>query len=61
MAAHLQRVTMLCQRCQNDEEALYRVYSDIMDIVVCLSCADEARRMEIPVVFLDEIQSFVSH
>ncbi len=52
---------MLCQRCQNDEEALYRVYSDIMDIVVCLSCADEARRMEIPVVFLDEIQSFVSH
>ena len=60
-AAHFQSVTMLCQRCLNDEEALYRVYSDIMDIVVCPSCADDARRLEIPVVFLDETQSLVSH
>ncbi len=55
------RVTMLCQRCLNDEEALYRAYSDIMDIVVCPSCADEARRLEVPVVFLDETQSLVRH
>ncbi len=55
------KVTMLCQRCLNDEEALYRAYSDIMDIVVCPSCADDARRLEIPVVFLDETQSLVNH
>ncbi len=52
---------MLCQRCFNDEEALYRAYSDIMDIVVCPSCADDARQLEIPVVFLDETHSMVSH
>ena len=54
-------MTMLCQRCLNEEEAFYRAYSDIMDIVVCPSCADDARRLEIPVVYLDEIQSLVSH
>ncbi len=54
-------VTMLCQRCLNDEEALYRAYSDIMDIMVCPSCADDARRLEIAVVFLDETQSLVNH
>jgi predicted metal-binding protein len=36
---------MKCQRCENDNEAEFRVVSDVMDIKVCADCAGEARRI----------------
>lgn len=44
---------MNCQRCLNNVEAKYRVYSDLVDIKVCPACADEARRLGIAVEALD--------
>ena len=37
-----------CQRCFRDE-AKYRVYTDIMDMKVCVACAEKAGRLGIPV------------
>jgi hypothetical protein len=36
---------MKCQRCGNDEEAEFRVVSDVLDIKVCADCAGEAREL----------------
>jgi hypothetical protein len=36
---------MNCQRCLSGEEAIYRVYSDALDLAVGAACADEARRL----------------
>lgn len=44
---------MKCQRCLRDEEATYRVHSDLIDMKVCAACADEARRLGIAVEVLD--------
>ncbi|HEX9878784.1 MAG TPA: hypothetical protein VGB25_01170 [Candidatus Binatia bacterium] len=44
---------MVCQRCFNNEEVHYRAHSDIMDIMVCPSCAEDARQLEITVEYLD--------
>lgn len=44
---------MKCQRCIGDEEIQYRAYTDAMDIEVCASCAEEARRLGIAVEALD--------
>lgn len=44
---------MNCERCFSREEALYRVYTDAMDMKVCLSCAEEAREVGIKVELLD--------
>ena len=37
-----------CRRCM-EREAAYRVYSDIINIPVCPTCAEEARRLNIAV------------
>ncbi len=47
---------MVCQRCFNDEEARYRAHSDIMDIMVCQGCAEEARQLEITVEDLETVK-----
>jgi len=44
---------MKCQRCLGGEEARYRAYTDAMEIKVCTSCAEEARRLGIAVIALD--------
>jgi hypothetical protein len=45
---------MECQRCLLGKEAKYRVYTDIIDMKVCETCADEARRLGIAVEPLDD-------
>jgi hypothetical protein len=36
---------MKCERCGKDQEAKFRVISDIVDMKVCADCAAEARRL----------------
>jgi protein-arginine kinase activator protein McsA len=43
---------MKCQRCLRNE-ARYRVYTDVIDMKVCVACAEEARGLRIPVEVLD--------
>jgi hypothetical protein len=43
---------MKCQRCLGDPEAKYRVYSDVLDLKVCSSCAAEARTLRLAVELL---------
>jgi hypothetical protein len=43
---------MQCQRCCGHEEATCRVRSDVIDMKVCVACADEARRLGIAVEIL---------
>ena len=43
---------MKCERCCRREELTYRVRSDVIDMKVCGSCADEARRLGIAVEVL---------
>ena len=38
---------MKCERCLRDEEATYRVHTDLIDMKVCSACADEARTLGI--------------
>ena len=45
---------MECQRCLLGKEAKYRVYTDLMDMKVCETCADDARRLGIAVEALDD-------
>ena len=40
---------MQCERCRSGAEAIFRVRSDILDMLVCAACAAEARMMGIPV------------
>jgi hypothetical protein len=40
---------MNCQRCSKEEAAIYRVFSDLIDMKVCAACAEEARRIGIAV------------
>jgi hypothetical protein len=42
---------MNCERCEN-RQALYRAYSDILNIGVCEACASEARGLGIAVQLL---------
>lgn len=44
---------MKCQRCIGDEEVRYRAYSDVLNVKVCVSCAEEARKLGIAVETLD--------
>lgn len=44
---------MKCRRCLNESEVLFRVYTDELNTIVCASCADEARRIGLPVEVLD--------
>jgi hypothetical protein len=45
---------MECQRCLTGKEAKYRVYTDIIDMKVCETCADAARKLGIAVEALDD-------
>ena len=40
---------MECERCFTGEEAKYRTYTDIIDMKVCVACADRARKLGIAV------------
>jgi hypothetical protein len=40
---------MQCERCLQGEEARHRVYTDAMEMAVCVACADEARTLGISV------------
>ena len=44
---------MKCERCLSDQEAYFRVQTDVLDMLVCTSCADEARKIGLPVEVLD--------
>jgi len=50
---------MKCQRCIEGKEVRYRVYSDVMDLKVCRSCATEARSLRLTIELLhpDEVKS----
>ena len=45
---------MECQRCLLGKEAEYRVYTEAMEMKVCATCAQEARRLGITVEPLDD-------
>ena len=38
-----------CTRCLEDRQARCRVYTDVIDMTVCLVCAGEARRLGLSV------------
>jgi hypothetical protein len=40
---------MNCQRCMGNEEASYRVSSDVLEMNVCPACAVEALRLRLTV------------
>jgi hypothetical protein len=44
---------MQCERCRSGAEAILRVRTDILNMMVCGACADEARIIGIPVVALE--------
>ena len=45
---------MKCQRCLIDEaQAIYRVFTEVINLKVCAACADEARQLGINVEPLD--------
>ena len=48
---------MQCERCRSGAEAIVRVRSDILDMLVCAPCADEARMIGIAVEVLDNNNS----
>ena len=52
--SHFKGIPMECQRCLLGKEAKYRVYTDLIDMKVCETCADEARRLGIAVEPLDD-------
>ena len=49
---------MKCQRCIEGKEVRYRVYSDVIDMKVCPSCAAEARSLRLTIELLprDEVK-----
>ena len=44
---------MKCERCMSNEEGIYRVSSDVMEMSVCPACAVEARRLRLTVERLE--------
>ena len=44
---------MNCQRCMSNEEASYRVFSDVLEMNVCSACAVEALRLRLTVERLE--------
>lgn len=42
--------TTKCERCLSGEEAVYRARTDLIDMLVCAACAEEARSLGITVV-----------
>ena len=49
---------MKCQRCDNGEEAEFRIVSNILNIKVCADCAREARelRMSLQIVAITKAE-----
>ncbi len=47
---------MKCQRCQRSE-ARYRVYTDILNLKVCMSCVIEALELGIAVEVLPRLRT----
>jgi hypothetical protein len=45
---------MECQRCLLGKEAEYRVHTEAMEMKVCATCAQEARRLGLVVEPLDD-------
>jgi hypothetical protein len=45
---------MKCQRCSEDQEAKYRVRSDVLDLKVCTTCAAEARKLRLTIELLHD-------
>ena len=43
---------MECQRCLLSKEAEYRVHTEAMEMKVCVTCAQEAQRLELPLNLL---------
>ena len=43
-----------CQRCLRAEQPRYRVHTDAIDMRVCASCAEEARKIRMSVEALDQ-------
>ena len=52
-ASRAKVMIMKCQRCLEDHEAKYRVYSEEIDIQVCSKCAQEALRLGLSIKALD--------
>jgi hypothetical protein len=52
------RCPMKCQRCIEGKEVRYRVYSDVIDMQVCPSCAAEAQSLRLTIELLprDEVK-----
>jgi hypothetical protein len=48
-AARLDDTRMKWQRCLSGEEATYRVYSDALEMAVCVACAAVARKLGLTV------------
>jgi hypothetical protein len=42
---------MKCERCSR-HKAVYRVYTDAIDLKVCFACAEEASRLGLPIEVL---------
>jgi hypothetical protein len=40
---------MKCRRCLNESQHFFCVYTDEINMMVCASCANEARRLGLPV------------
>ena len=45
---------MNCQRCMRAERAVFRAYSDIIDLKVCAACASEAWLLGLGIEVLDQ-------
>lgn len=52
---------MKCERCVRAEDALYRAYSDILDMKVCGACAAEASQLGLAIESLDPLHSSLPH
>jgi len=48
---------MKCERCISDREALYLIQTDSLKLRVCKPCAEEARRLGLPVKPLTSVDS----
>ena len=46
--------SMNCQRCLRAVKAVYRAYSDVIDLRVCAACASEAWWMGLSIEILDQ-------
>jgi len=44
-----------CTRCLEARQVRYRVYTDVINMVVCPACAEEARSLGISVEQLDQV------